>query len=136
MKYLAPYVYRVAISNNRIEHFGDATVRFRYRESDAGALRRMTLSPMEFIRRFLQHVLPAGFHKVRYYGLLSPTKRKILKLLQNTLAAASVLEAILKVSEPEKPMGPRKSEVLLCPHCGAAMRLVKTIGGDRNRGPA
>ena len=65
LKYLAPYVYRVALSNNRIEHLDDSLVTFRDRESDSGTLRRMTLILMEFIRRFLQHVLPDGFHKVR-----------------------------------------------------------------------
>ena len=102
LKYLAPYVYRVALSNNRIEHLGDTSVTFRYRESDSGALRQMTLTPMEFIRRFLQHVLPDGFHKVRYYGLLSPSNRKMLKLLQNILATGSVMAAIVNLPESEK----------------------------------
>jgi hypothetical protein len=135
LKYLAPYVYRVALSNNRIEHVGDTSVTFRYRQSDSGTLCRMILTPMEFIRRFLQHVLPDGFHKVRYYGLLSPSNRKMLKLLQNTLATGSIIEAILSVSEPEKLMGLQNPEVLLCPHCGSAMRLIKAMRGARTRGP-
>ena len=135
LKYLAPYVYRVALSNNRIEQAGDTSVTFRYRESDSGALRRMTLTPMEFIRRFLQHVLPNGFHKVRYYSLLSPSNRKTLKLLQNILTTGSILEAILNPSESEKLPESQRHETLLCPHCGCRLRLLKTIKSARTRGP-
>ncbi|MGA2937713.1 MAG: IS91 family transposase [Syntrophobacteraceae bacterium] len=135
LRYLAPYVYRVALSNNRIEHVGDTSVTFRYRESDSGVLRRMTLAPMEFIRRFLQHVLPDGFHKVRYYGLLSPSNRKMLKLLQNILATDSVLAAILTPSESEKTVSHEMPETHLCAHCGSPLRLVKTVSSARTRGP-
>ena len=135
LRYLAPYVYRVALSNNRIEHVGDTSVTFRYRESDTGISRRMTLTPMELIRRFLQHVLPVGFHKVRYYGLLSPSNRKTFKLLQNILTTGSVLQAILHPSESEKPSGLQRPEALLCPHCGSQLRLLKTIKSVRSRGP-
>lgn len=135
LRYLAPYVYRVALSNNRIEHVGDTSITFRYRESDSGTLRRMTLNTIEFIRRFLQHVLPDGFHKVRYYGLLSTSNRKTLKLLQNILTTDSILEAILNPSESEKPLGFQRPETLLCPHCGSRLRLLKTISSARTRGP-
>jgi hypothetical protein len=135
LRYLAPYVYRVALSNNRIEHAGDTSVTFRYRESDSGTLRRMTLIPMEFIRRFLQHVLPDGFHKVRYYGLLSPSNRKTFKFLQNILTTGSVLEAILNPAESEKPSELQRPETLLCPHCGCRLRLLKTIRNACTRGP-
>lgn len=135
LKYLAPYVYRVALSNNRIEHLDDSSITFRYRESDSGISRRMTLSAMEFIRRFLQHVLPDGFHKVRYYGLLSPSNRKTLKILQNVLTTNSVLESILRPSIPEKLSGPQRPETLLCPHCGGNLRLLKTMRRARTRGP-
>src|SRR5208337_5520109 len=113
----------------------DSSVTFRYRESDSGTLRRMTLTPMELIRRFLQHVLPDGFHKVRYYGLLSPSNRKKLKFLQNILTTGSVLEAILNPFEPQKPAGLQMPETLLCPHCGSPLRLVKTVSSARPRGP-
>jgi len=134
LKYLAPYVYRVALSNNRIEHVTDTSITFRYRESDSGILRSMTLAPLEFIRRFLQHVLPNGFHKVRYYGLLSPSNRKNLGLLQKILSTDSVLEAILHSSESGTEQ-PQKPETILCPHCGSTMRLIKTIRVSRTRGP-
>jgi len=135
LKYLAPYVYRVALSNNRIEYLHDSSVIFRYRESDSGTLRRMTLTPMEFIRRFLQHVLPDGFHKVRYYGLLSSSNRKTLKILQNVLTTNSVLESILTPSETEKLSGPQSPATLLCPHCGGNLRLLKTLRRVRTREP-
>jgi hypothetical protein len=135
LKYLAPYVYRVALSNNRIENVGDTSVSFRYRESDTGISRLMTLTAMEFIRRFLQHVLPDGFHKVRYYGLLSPSNRKTLKLLQNILATGSVLEAILKPYEAETPSATQSPQAILCPHCGTPLRLLATIRRAPARDP-
>lgn len=135
LRYLAPYVYRVALSNNRIEQAGNTSVTFRYKESDSGTIRRMTLTPTELIRRFLQHVLPGGFHKVRYYGLLSPSNRKTLELLRKVLETDSVLEAILCPSESEEREETQKVEVLLCSYCGSTMRLIKTIKGTRTRGP-
>jgi hypothetical protein len=69
LKYLAPYVFRVAISNNRIVSVEDRTVTFRYRKSGSHRWRTLALEVIEFIRRFLQHVLPTGFMKIRYYGL-------------------------------------------------------------------
>ena len=137
LRYLAPYVYRVALSNNRIEHVGQNTVSFRYKESDTGSRRRMILSPMDFIHRFLQHVLPDGFHKVRYYGLLSPKNRKTLKLLQNVLAANTTLGAILKCKEPEQSSQPGshdRADPLLCPHCGGTFKWLKALN-PTNRGP-
>jgi len=68
LKYLAPYVFRVAISNNRIISIENRTVSFRYRKSGSHRWRTLALEVLEFIRRFLQHVLPTGFMKVRYYG--------------------------------------------------------------------
>ena len=69
MKYLAPYIFRVAISNNRIVKLADQQVTFRYQATDTGKIKTCALSVEEFIRRFLQHILPKGFVKVRYHGL-------------------------------------------------------------------
>jgi hypothetical protein len=137
LRYLAPYVYRVALSNNRIEHVGENSVSFRYKQSDTGSWRSMTLSPMDFIQRFLQHVLPDGFHKVRYYGLLGPRNRKTLKLLQNILATDSTLKAILKLNEQQLSSlsgGNRRADPLFCPHCGGALRWLKPLS-PISRGP-
>lgn len=137
LRYLAPYVYRVALSNNRIEQVSEEKVTFRYKESDTGSWRCMSLAPMAFIQRFLQHVLPNGFHKVRYYGLLSPRNRKTLKLLQNILSTDSTLEAILKQGEEKaslQPGGSRRTDPLLCIHCGGTLRPLKSLS-PLSRGP-
>ena len=86
LRYLGRYVHRIAITNNRILALKDGNVTFRYQSSSTGEWKRMTLPAQEFLRRFLQHVLPQGFHKVRYYGLLSPRNRVTLKRLQLLLA--------------------------------------------------
>jgi len=85
LKYLAPYIFRVAISNNRILKLENDLVTFRYRDTDSGAEKHCTLGAEDFIHRFLQHVLPKGFVKVRYYGLFSPGKRQILTTLRQRL---------------------------------------------------
>ena len=71
----ARYLFRVAIANSRLEQIDDDQVTFRYRDNRTQAIRRATLSGVEFLRRFLQHVLPRGCTKVRYYGLWSATRR-------------------------------------------------------------
>src|SRR4030042_2476746 len=71
LKYLAPYIFRVAISDSRIMAVKDRTVTFSYRKKGSNRSRKVTLDVIEFIRRFLQHVLPAGFMKVRHYGFMS-----------------------------------------------------------------
>src|SRR3989304_1654439 len=70
--YLSRYIYRVALANQRIEGFQNGRVTFRYTHARTGQTRRLTLPVDLFIARFLQHVLPAGFTKVRSYGLMSP----------------------------------------------------------------
>ena len=72
LRYLAPYVFKVAISDRRILKVQNRTVSFRYKKPHSERWRTMTLEVMEFIRRFLQHVLPTGFMKVRYYGFMNP----------------------------------------------------------------
>jgi hypothetical protein len=85
-KYLAPYIFRVAISNSRLLKVENDQVTFRYRASDTGQSRTCTLAAEEFIHRFLQHVLPKGFVKVRYYGFLSVAQRAQLTMLRQQLA--------------------------------------------------
>jgi hypothetical protein len=89
LQYLAPYIFRLAISNNRILKLAYGKVTFRYRTTDTGKLKTCTLPAEEFIRRFLQHVLPKGFVKVRYYGFLSPGCRQRLTALHQQLGSAS-----------------------------------------------
>jgi hypothetical protein len=86
-KYLAPYVFRVALSNRRLVKVEDERVTFRYRATDTGQPKLCTLAVEEFIHRFLQHVLPRGFVKVRYYGFVSAGQRSQLALIRQHLGA-------------------------------------------------
>jgi hypothetical protein len=85
--YLSRYVYRVALTDQRIERFDDHRVIFRYVHARSGETRRVTLPVDRFLERFLQHVLPRGFTKVRSYGLLSPGHRAALDRARQLLAA-------------------------------------------------
>jgi Putative transposase len=76
LRYLARYVFRVAITNNRIVGLDDKCVTLRYKDRKSMQWRTARLSGHEFMRRFLQHVLPRGLHKVRYYGLWHPARRE------------------------------------------------------------
>ncbi len=117
LRYLARYVHRVAITNARLVSLTDEQVTFRYRDrrdAGAGAWRTMTLAADEFLRRFLQHVLPRGFHKVRYYGLWHPSatalrSRLTLLLAPTTRSPASEPPARVPASgaDPSAPLCPR-----------------------------
>jgi len=89
LRYLARYVHRVAISDARIQRITADGVTFSYQDAARQQWRTMTLPGVEFLRRFLQHVLPRGFHKVRYYGLWRPSAAPLRLALQEQLAARS-----------------------------------------------
>ena len=76
LEYVARYVHRVAITNNRIDDLDDAGVTIRHKERTSGRWVHTRLSGHEFMRRFLQHVLPKGLHKIRYFGLWHPSQRE------------------------------------------------------------
>ena len=124
VKYLAPYIFRVAISNQRIIKMAEGKVTFRYRATDTGQPRICTLPAEEFIRRFLQHVLPRRFVKVRYYGWLAMGQRKRLAALREQLRL-SVEETppTTEDTAEDHPSsdGTRRTEVR-CPSCGQVMR--------------
>lgn len=86
LRYLARYVHRVALPNSRIISIENGNVTFRYTPVKGSGPRTMTLGAEEFIRRFLQHVLPQGVHKVRYYGLWAPANREDFDRVRNILA--------------------------------------------------
>jgi hypothetical protein len=88
LRYLARYVFRVALTSQRIQRVENDQVTFSYRDGDSGATRLCTLSAEEFIRRFLQHILPKGWVKVRYYGLFSPGQRQRLDLVRERLGGS------------------------------------------------
>jgi hypothetical protein len=115
LDYLGRYVHRVAISNRRILSIENDFVTFQYKDNRTGENKTITVTALEFIRRFLQHVLPDGTHKVRYFGLWSPTKRNILRRLQLLWAPPSM-------NDPEPPAADssttRESPARRCPVCG------------------
>ena len=93
LNYLARYVFRVALTNSRLERFANGQVTFRYRDNQSQQLHRVTLTAEEFIQRFLQHTLPRGYAKVRYYGLFSPAARPQLEQARTLLTATAVTAA-------------------------------------------
>ena len=123
LAYLSRYTHRIAISNRRLLAFDEASVIFRYkdyRRDGADRHQAMTLAADEFIRRFLIHVLPRGFHRIRHYGLLSATARKPnLARTRELLAAAPPSNN----DEPDKPRDVRPP----CPCCGGHMVIVETF---------
>jgi hypothetical protein len=128
LKYLAPYIFRVALSNRRLVKVANDQVTFRYKDAKSGQTKFCTLPAEQFIHRFLQHVLPRGFVKVRYYGLFSPGSRKRLANLQRQLAQSpsTVTPDPLQSPAPvSAPTPPKSSEVdtTRCPVCGGVMRL-------------
>jgi hypothetical protein len=124
VKYLAPYIFRVAISNNRILKSADGKVTFRYRTSDTGKIRVCTLATEEFIRRFLQHVLPKGFVKVRYYGFLSSGLRQRLAVLRLQLVSppADQLSSPGVADTHTQTAVLPSNHAVLCPSCGRVMQ--------------
>jgi hypothetical protein len=139
LKYLAPYIWRVAISNNRIVKLADGQITFRYKDAKAGKTRHCTVAAQEFIRRFLQHVLPKGFVKVRYYGFFSPTHRRLLNRIRQLLEQQAVTRPPDEAGA--RPMAKREAspsppdQAYRCPRCGRVMRLVETLKPQRRRPP-
>jgi len=125
VRYLAPYIFRVAISNRRIVRLAKGKVTFRYRATDTGALKTCSLPAEEFIRRFLQHVLPRGFVKVRYYGFLSPGQRPRLAALRRQLDGDGRGDAPCSEVSAERlcpaDVTSRRAE-MRCPLCGHVMQ--------------
>ena len=117
IKYLAPYVFKVAISNSRIVKIENRRVFFKYRKNKSNRWRTMALDVMEFIRRFLQHVLPTGFMKVRYYGFLHPGSSVPLE----KIAALIELAFGFKIVTPKTVFEP--PEPLICTSCGGTLVL-------------
>ena len=129
LKYLAPYIFRVALSNNRIVSLENDQVTFRYQDAKTDQTRTCTLPAEAFIQRFLQHVLPKGFMKIRYYGFFSAGNRRRLNRVRYALWAAPVRQTNDHQAEA------RLAEwTLSCPKCGQAMQVVQTLRA-RSRHP-
>ncbi len=127
IKYLTPYVFRVAISNSRIVKVEDGKVFFRYKKTGSNRLRTLALDALEFIRRFLQHVLPTGFMKVRYYGLLSPASRIPLEEVRAKIELAFGFALTTAEVEPVPP------PAMTCRHCGQELTWRYSILPHRRR---
>jgi hypothetical protein len=122
LRYLAPYVFRVAISNSRIVKVepgvdGTGNVTFTYRPSGTSVYKPMTVSAEEFIRRFLQHVLPSGFQKVRHFGFAHPRAKTNWEWLSMLVTVTLNMVYVLTVAA--KP--PLEKPTLKCPGCGGAL---------------
>ena len=126
LAYLSRYTHRVAISNRRLIAMDERGVTFRWKDYRAKGRTRhkvMTLDADEFMRRFLLHVLPSGFHRIRHYGLIANVERKNnlvhIRQLLNVPSAISAHD-----DEPAEPVVPA---IFICRRCGAAMSVVDTI---------
>lgn len=116
LKYLAAYVYRTALGSQRILQDQDQQITFKYQDSEHHQWHTLSLPAQEFLRRFLQHVLPAGFQRIRHYGWLSPaahTKRQRLRSLLDY--------------QPPPRVCPQPPPERRCPHCGQPLLWSYTL---------
>jgi hypothetical protein len=138
LAYLSRYTHRVAISNSRLLALDHRGVTFRWKDYRAHGRTRyktMTLRTEEFMRRFLLHVLPSGFHRIRHFGLLANANRKThiataRELLQQPAPRVATHPAAVPVgTDPVRP-------TFVCPHCGAPMLVIETFARAQHiRGP-
>jgi len=129
LKYLAPYVFRVALSNNRILAMADGQVTFRYQDGESRQTRTCTLPAETFIERFLAHILPKGFVKVRYYGLFRVGARQHLARLRAQLVLQQRKVELLPAAE--EPAAPASRLGPVCPSCGQEMRVERVLPPQR-----
>jgi hypothetical protein len=129
LRYLSRYTHRMAISNRRLVSADDGGIAFRwkdYRIEGPERWKTMTLAPHQFIRRFLIHVLPKGFHRIRHYGLLANTNRA-----KGIARARELLGAAPRIVEPEEDKTPGADEPRVlscpCPRCGGRMIIIEVF---------
>ena len=141
LAYLARYTHRVAISNSRLIGLDDRGVTFGfkdYRRNGRERFRTMTLAPGEFIRRFLLHVLPKGFHRIRHYGLLASAtcKANIARARELIAASVAVTDPPAEHDDPDLDVSAASDHRPLCPCCGGRVIIVESFGrGGAPRGP-
>jgi hypothetical protein len=135
LAYLSRYTHRVAISNRRLLALENGRVCFAWKDyTQSAALKRMTLDVHEFIRRFLLHVLPGGFQRIRHYGFLANGHRKAkVALIRRLLHAAPQAEAITPVKDEPPPEERVHPKAPVCPCCGGAMIVIEILPGPRRR---
>jgi hypothetical protein len=139
LAYLARYTHRVAISNSRLIALDERGVSFRYkdyRRNGQARYRTMTLSADEFIRRFLLHVLPKGFHRIRHYGLLASAGCKANIARARELMATPMPRVDLPAAHDTADLHTTTDHRPPCPCCGGRMIIVEVFGRDgAPRGP-
>ena len=118
IRYLASYVFRTAISDKRVLEITDDQVVFRYIDTKTGKMKITRLKVFEFIRRFLQHVLPTGFMKIRYFGFMHPSSRIPLKV------AVALLEAFYGIYCAKKKDEKEKNTIPRCSECNSKVRYL------------
>jgi hypothetical protein len=135
LAYLARYTHRVAIGNSRLVELTDEHVRFRwkdYRANDRSKNKVMTLAAGEFMRRFLMHVLPNGFHRIRHYGLFANGRRvENLALCRELLDVSSIPKSHDATGYADPCKTPVESPA--CPCCGGRMRIIEKFDGAYSR---
>jgi len=136
LAYLSRYTHRVAISNSRLLALDERGVTFcckDYRAKGRTRYKTMTLDAHEFRRRFLLHVLPSGFHRIRHYGLIANAARR--ELLARARTLLRVVPTTIEAQPPDAP-AVNLQPTFVCPHCGAAMNVIETFArGQPIRAP-
>jgi hypothetical protein len=135
LAYLARYTHRVAISNGRLIAMDQRGVSFRWKDyrtenpaTGAVRIKTMTLGPDEFLRRFLLHVLPSGFHRIRHYGLLAHGLRAIgLDHVRAMIGAQAISEPDAAANDNDPPADPDASDQPPCRCCGGRMRIIEVF---------
>lgn len=133
LTYLSRYTHRIAISNRRLVALDDTHVAFMWRDYAHGSQKKiMRLDAHEFIRRFLLHVLPDGFQRIRHYGFLANGQRKIkLAVIRGLLAVPA--QAPSDRSDDDARSGEPAETTTPCPCCGSAMTIIEILPGPRRR---
>lgn len=130
VKYLSRYTHKTAISNHRLTTMDDNTVTFQYRDyKDQGKVKPMTLDAMEFMRRFMMHVLPAGFQRIRYFGFLSNSNRK-KKFQQCLRLTHTPIKPKVKLTARELIQKIKGVDLSVCPSCGGHWNQMLTFIPD------
>jgi Putative transposase/Transposase zinc-binding domain len=138
LRYLSRYTHRVAISDHRLVEVTDDHVTFRWKDySDGSRIKLMTLAPAEFIRRFLLHVLPDGFQRIRHYGFLANGNRtaklarirELIPPVPQQQVASTAQDTAEMPTEPECVAAPTSEDACqpTCPECGGEMEIVETL---------
>jgi hypothetical protein len=141
LAYLSRYTHRVAIANSRLIALDEQGVTFKwkdYRAKERVRHKTMTLAPGEFMRRFLLHVLPSGFHRIRHYGLIANTTRKDNLMRARELLMSHKQEDVAGAvtNDADTADGSDESVTYVCPDCGAPMLIMETfLGGQLPRAP-